>query len=61
MLWPRMAMGPIPGKFILVLVALFHGVWIAIAVVTMWGQQGVPPPKKPGPVDPLIAVLKEKP
>ena len=60
MLWPRVAMGPIPGGLVLVLVALFHGTWIAIAVLTMWGQQAVAPPRKRNQEDPLLAVLKEK-
>jgi uncharacterized membrane protein len=61
MLWPRVAMGPIPGEVVLGLVALFHGAWIAIAVLTMWGQQAVEPPRKRSQDDPLLAVLKEKP
>jgi uncharacterized membrane protein len=60
MLWPRVAMGPIPGEFVLGLVALFHGAWIAIAVVTMCGQEAVPPPRKRQDADPLLAVLKDK-
>jgi hypothetical protein len=35
--------------------------WIAIAVLTMWGQQAVAPPRKRSQDDPLLAVLKEKP
>jgi uncharacterized membrane protein len=60
MLWPRVAMGPISGGLVLVLVALFHGAWIVIAVLTMWSQQAVAPPRKRNQEDPLLAVLKEK-
>lgn len=61
MLWPRVAMGPRSGEAVLVLVALFHGAWIAVAMRTMWGQQAVAPPRKRNQEDPLLAVLKEKP
>lgn len=59
MLWPRLAMGPLSGELVLVLILLFHGAWIAIAVGTMWGQEAVAPPRKrTREDDPLLAVLK---
>jgi hypothetical protein len=53
-------MGPRSGEAVLVLVALFYGASIAVAMRTMWGQQAVAPPRKRNHEDPLLAVLKEK-
>lgn len=59
MLWPRMAIGPISGGFVLAVIVLFHGGWIAIALLTMWGQRAVAPPKSGQKADPLLAVVAE--
>jgi len=38
--WLRAAIGPIPGQLVLVCGLLFHGAWIAIAVLTMGRRMG---------------------
>ena len=40
-LWARMPIGPLPGEVAFAIGALFHGTWIAIAVLTLKSQKAV--------------------
>ena len=40
-LWERATIGPIPGQIVLLAGLVFHGVWIAIAVMTLTKRRGV--------------------
>jgi uncharacterized membrane protein len=38
-LWQRAAIGPIPGQLVLLAGLLFHGAWLALALLTLRGQK----------------------
>ena len=50
-LWARAAIGPIPGEVALGVGLLFHGTWIAVALLTLGSQKavGVPHRRRTGP------------
>jgi hypothetical protein len=39
-LWERAAIGPIPGQIVLLAGFIFHGTWIAIAILTLTKRRG---------------------
>ena len=48
-LWARAAVGPVPGQVVLLAGLLFHGTWLAVAVVTYRSRRGAhrPRPERP--------------
>lgn len=55
-LWDRATIGPIPGQLALLLGLIFHGSWIAVAIITMRRQKAVGlPHMRKGP-DSLLTV-----
>jgi uncharacterized membrane protein len=55
-IWERAAIGPLSGQAVVVIGALFHLTWIAIALLTLGGQRAVGlPTGRIGP-DPLLGV-----
>jgi uncharacterized membrane protein len=49
-LWARAAIGPIPGEVALGIGLLFHGTWIAVALLTLGSQKALElPHRRTGP------------
>jgi uncharacterized membrane protein len=46
-LWPRAAIGPVPGQFVLLAGLLFHCGWVAVAVLTVQSRRGKGLARKP--------------
>jgi uncharacterized membrane protein len=46
-LWPRAAIGPVPGQIVLLAGLLFHGGWVAVAVLTVQSRRGKGLSRKP--------------
>jgi uncharacterized membrane protein len=38
-LWQRAAIGPIPGELVVAAGVLFHGSWMVIGAVTLYGER----------------------
>jgi uncharacterized membrane protein len=39
-LWARATIGPVPGQLVLLAGLLFHGSWLALALLSLWGRRG---------------------
>ena len=53
----RAAVGPIPGQVVLLAGLLFHGGWVAAAIVTYRGRRGAGRERRPPPArDPMLAL-----
>lgn len=56
-LWTRAAIGPIPGQVVLACGCLFHGSWLAIAILTATSRRGADRPREEQPKVDLVLQL----
>jgi uncharacterized membrane protein len=58
-LWTRAAIGPLPGQVVVLMGLLFHGGWLALAVLTLRNQRAIGrmhrPPAGPDRIRALVA------